>query len=569
MIKLLRHSLVLSSSLLALSGVAVLAAGTSSSSSAALAPPSYDSFEPPAKGSSYPDPIFGTMVKRLSDAMTMTDNAGRGGLTTISTEYSTASPFNADNSRLILQHNSYFGLYDGNGNYQRDLPFDVNVSTEPRWSRTDPDVLYFVSGNRLNKLAVGSGAISVLHTFTEYSSINGKGESDISQDGDHFVFAGDGRHVFVYEISSGRKSQAIDLAGHAFNNLYISPSNSVLVGFLSSGTSRYTGIEMYDRNMNFQRQVAHALGHMHLTRDTNGDEVVIWTNSGDPQPIANCQNGIVKVRLANAAQTCLLQLDWNLAVHITAGDGNGVAFVETYDPRNPFPQSSWAPYTNEILQVRLDGTETQRLVHHRSRPFDSYVYQPKATVSRDGSRLVFTSNQNLQSLRGYPNLYADTYLVNLSSSGAPTTPPTTTPGPAPTPTPTPTTPASTANFVEQDNPAVSYTGGWSQNLIAGHSGGSAYLAMDPGSRATFTFSGKGASWIGYRDEWSGIATIRVDGVIKGTVDSFSSPGQAKSTLYTIAGLSNGTHTLSIEVSGTKNAASGGSWIWIDAFAATR
>ena len=339
MIKLLRHSLVLSSSLLALSGAAVLAAGAASSSSSALAPPSYDSFEPPAKGSTYQDPTFGTTVKRLSDAMTMTDNAGRGGLTTISTEYSTASPFNADNSRLILQHNSYFGLYDGNGNYLRDLPFDVNVSTEPRWSRTDPDVLYFVSGNRLNKLAVGSGAISVLHTFTEYSSINGKGESDISQDGDHFVFAGDGRHVFVYEISSGRKSQAVDLAGHAFNNLYISPSNSVLVGFLSSGTSRYTGIEMYDRDMNFQRQVAHALGHMHLTRDTNGDEVVIWTNSGDPQPIANCQNGIVKVRLANAAQTCLLQLDWSLAVHITAGDGNGAAIVETYAPGNPFPQS--------------------------------------------------------------------------------------------------------------------------------------------------------------------------------------------------------------------------------------
>ena len=132
---------------------------------------------------------------------------------------------------------------------------------------------------------------------------------------------------------------------------------------------------------------------MHLTLDTNGEDVLIWTNSADAQPIA-CQNGIVKVRLANAQQTCLLELDWNLAVHISAPDGNGWAIVETYAPRDPLPQSStWAPYTNEILQVKLDGSETRRLVHHRSRPFDSYVYQPKVTVSRDGASSLSRSSR--------------------------------------------------------------------------------------------------------------------------------------------------------------------------------
>src|SRR5688500_3187544 len=72
-------------------------------------PPSYDTFIPPASGASYVDPVFGTSIKRLSDAMKMTDNAGRGGLTSVGTEYSTASPFNSDNSRLILVHQSYFG----------------------------------------------------------------------------------------------------------------------------------------------------------------------------------------------------------------------------------------------------------------------------------------------------------------------------------------------------------------------------------------------------------------------------------------------------------------------------
>jgi len=126
MSKLFRRSLVFSSTILALSGMGVLAASSSSSSSASLAPPDYGTFRPPQSGGTYTDPTFDTSVKRVSDAMNMTDNAGNGGLTTVSTEYSTASPFNRDNSRLILQHNSYFGLYDGNGTYLKDLPFAVN-----------------------------------------------------------------------------------------------------------------------------------------------------------------------------------------------------------------------------------------------------------------------------------------------------------------------------------------------------------------------------------------------------------------------------------------------------------
>lgn len=584
MYKSLRRSLVFSTTIFALSGIVALAASTSTS---AVAPPSYDTFVPPAKGGTYTDPAFGTSVKRLSDGMNSTDNAGSGGLTTVSTEYSTASPFNRDNSRLILQHNSYFGLYDGNGAYLKDLPFAVNVSTEPRWSRTDSNVLFYVSRNSLMRLDVNSGASSVVRTFSEYGAINGMGESDISKDGDHFVFAGDKRFVFVYEISSGSKGQVLDTAGQAFNQLYIASNNSVAIGWIAAGSSRYQGVELFDRNMNFQRQLTHAIGHMDLTVDTNGEDVLIWTNSNDAQPIA-CQNGIVKVRLANAQQTCLLQLDWSLAVHISAPDGNGWAIVETYAPSNPFPQSAWAPYTNEILQVKLDGSETRRLVHHRSRPFDSYVYQPKATVSRDGTKIAFSSNQNLQAILGYPTLYSDVYLFSVAgTTTTPATPaPTATPVPTPTPTPTapapaptatplpsptpvPVAPAPSSTLVEETNASVKYTGSWSANQQAGHSGGGARLSMDNGSTASLSFSGTGAQWVGYLDEWSGIANIRVDGKFIGTVDAYASPQQPRTILYTIRNLKKGNHTLSIEVTGTRNPRSAGSWVWVDAFNVTK
>jgi hypothetical protein len=541
------------------------------------APPSYDTFIPPAAGASYVDPVFGTTIKRVSNAMTMTDNASRGGLTSVATEYSTASPFNRDASRLILQHQSYYALYDGNGTYLRDLPFAVNASTEPRWSRHDASLLYFVSGNRLMSLNVATDATSVLHTFSEYTAISGRGESDISRDGDHFVFAGDNRYVFVYTISTGAKSPVLDTSGHAFNSLYIAPDNSVAVGWIPTGSGRFSGVELFDRNMAFQRQLTRALGHMHLASDTNGDDVLVWTNSDDPTPIASCPNGIVKVRLANAQQTCLLPLPWNLAVHITAPDVNGWAFVETYAPSNPFFASAdWGPYTNEILQVKLDGSEVRRLLHHRSRPLNSYAYQPKATVSRDGTRLAFTSNYNLPALMNYPNAYTDAYLAMVSgTSNTPSSPsasnpaPTSAPAPsAPAPAPASTLPTAGAR-VEQDHAAVIYGGSWSPNERAYHSAGSAKLAMDAGSRADFGFSGTGVSWIGYRDAWSGIANVFVDGVLKGTIDSYSAADTPQAALYSISGLANGSHVLTIQVTGTHNGASAGSWIWVDAFAVAR
>jgi len=396
---------------------------------AVLIPPDYNTFVPPGVGASYADPVFGTVIKRSSDAPNMPNNfTGSGMLAWVTTEYSTVNPFNRNGSRLILQHQGYYGLYDGNGTYLQDLPFAVNAATGPRWSRTDANVLYYVkwvsptSQNRLMRLDVSTGTSSLVHFFNEYAIISGEGESDISRDGDHLVLAGDNRYVFVYEISTDTKGPVLDTdlgcvyPGYqppCFNNLYIAPNNSVAIGWLPAGAGRFKGVELFGSDMVFQRQLTHAIGHQHLARDTNGDDLLVWNNSGDPAPPIFCPNGIVKVRLSDAHQTCLLPLDWSLAVHITASDGNGWVFVETYDPADP-PASlpAWKLYTNEILKVKLDGTgETQRLLHHRSRQTANYEYQPRATVSRDGRKLVYTSNYGLQAILGYPTWYTDVYFV--------------------------------------------------------------------------------------------------------------------------------------------------------------
>jgi hypothetical protein len=119
--------------------------------------------------------------------------------------------------------------------------------------------------------------------------------------------------------------------------------------------------------------------------------------------------------------------------------------------------------------------------------------------------------------------------------------------------------------VEENNPALIFTGRWYAKSGPDHSGGGAVLATDAGSRATITFNGTGVSWIGFRDEWSGVARVYVDEELKATVDNYLSPSQPRAIPYSVEGLSTGTHRLTIEVTGTRNESAKGSWVWLDSF----
>ncbi len=499
-------------------------------------PPDYFTALAPEAGRRYTDPTFGTTLKRVSDALVTPNLAFTGrNLIFIMNEYATMSPFNQDNSRLLLLHQSYFALYDGSGNYLRDLPLEINSRSEPRWSRSQPNLLFYLNGNQLKTYDVATNTISAVRTFAEYTTVYGGGESDISFDGDHFVFVGDSKDVFVYEISSDTKEPVLDTTGLGdFDSLHLSPDGNVLIHWYAGGEGRYRGVELYDRNMQFLRQLSPWIGHSDVTRDVSGEEVLLLVNAGNPRPPVECQNAIVKIRLSDAHSTCLISFHWSLAQHVSAPDGNGWFFVNTYSTADLDPAVEWPAYANEILQIKLDGSEVRRLTHHRSRPFDDYNFTPRVAASRDGSRLVYSSNWGLQAILGNPAGYTDVYLL--------------------------------APRVEDDDPGVYHTTcDWFPNHIGFHSAGSAVLAMQPGAHAIFSFTGTGVTWIGYRDEWSGFANVYLDGQLQATVDTFASPAQVQAELFSAAGLAAGTHALVVEVTGQRNADSGGSWVWVDAF----
>jgi hypothetical protein len=237
----------------------------------------------------------------------------------------------------------------------------------------------------------------------------------------------------------------------------------------------------------------------------------------------------------------------------TAGNSANLSFVGT--------GVTFVLYTDQwagIAAIKVDGVNKGE-VDTYSTPAKAQVQAYTVSGLTNGAHTVTitpTGRRNPSS--GGNWIWLDAFDV-LGTSAGPTTPPD-------SGTPAPTPPPTTGTFrIEQTSPAVKWNRSWSINKNPIHSGGSARLSMISGARASFTFTGTAVRWIAYKDQWSGMANVYVDGALKASVDLYGAPAAAQSVAYSVAGLPNGPHTIVVEATATKRAASGGTWVWVDAF----
>lgn len=121
---------------------------------------------------------------------------------------------------------------------------------------------------------------------------------------------------------------------------------------------------------------------------------------------------------------------------------------------------------------------------------------------------------------------------------------------------------------EENAPSVAYTGSWEVQRRGDLSGGSLVESLNPNGTATMIFNGTGATWIGYRAAWGGIAKVYVDGVFRATVDTYSPVDQVRSVVYAVRGLPSGPHTFTIKVTGTWGSSGCCAWVALDGFDVT-
>jgi alpha-L-fucosidase 2 len=120
--------------------------------------------------------------------------------------------------------------------------------------------------------------------------------------------------------------------------------------------------------------------------------------------------------------------------------------------------------------------------------------------------------------------------------------------------------------VDDADPSIAYNGSWTAE--AGNSGllnGTQHYTNTTNNYVQFTFTGTQISWLGSKWTSRGIADVYLDGAKVATVDQYSTANVRQQVLYVNTGLANGTHTIKIVNTGTKNAGSSEAKIDVDAF----
>jgi len=118
---------------------------------------------------------------------------------------------------------------------------------------------------------------------------------------------------------------------------------------------------------------------------------------------------------------------------------------------------------------------------------------------------------------------------------------------------------------EETAPSVTLSAGWTENSSRSWSAATAAVSTIAGAQATFTFTGPSVNWIGGRGPWGGIAQVFLDGVFVSQVDAYSRTEEIRVPMFTLNGLTNASHTLTIQVTGLSNAAATSTYIVVDAF----
>jgi bacillopeptidase F len=103
-------------------------------------------------------------------------------------------------------------------------------------------------------------------------------------------------------------------------------------------------------------------------------------------------------------------------------------------------------------------------------------------------------------------------------------------------------------------------------ISASAASGGKYTNTDLKSTATFVFRGTGVDWYTNTGPDQGKAEIRVDGVLKATVDNYAS-SRHYNIRRSVRSLSDAVHTLQIVVLGTKRSASSARFVAVDRYIA--
>ena len=331
------------------------------------------------------DPQFGTTIRRVTAV------AASGANPAIVPLYSTVSAWNADESRLILYHVGVgHELYDGH-NYQFIRTLDISPADVEQvyWHASDPDVLFYVSGNQLIRYHVGSGLRDTVHTFSFCPGPASGGSDPMMTSWDSkLIGLRCGNQLFTYRMDTDTVAGVITSALDA-------PQAS------ASGTLAYTGGYVLDSGLHFLRRLdlANPYDHADLGRLASGRDTYN-TVAFDRGPAGSGLGSLVTFDLSDGSS------------RVVVGPTTGYPYPPsgTHVSAMAYRQPGWVFLSivgdpagqrvldNELVLADTNGATVCRVAHHRSyggnntRLANSYWAEPHVVASPSGTRALFASD---------------------------------------------------------------------------------------------------------------------------------------------------------------------------------
>jgi len=395
---------------------------------AVLPPPStgiyaYNTFKPgatgfPAVGGSYVDPVFGGVVRRLTDTTGAWNDdqiyahhwANANG-----TYAFFRNPAKGFSNQNVVEVASGKVVYV-------DQPDGIGAH-ENYWDAIDPDKYYYFSGPNLVRRNLSSQTNTTVKTFPGTLQTVGGSLNIQSRDGRYFtVRYNDTNKVWDSQTDTIYSGAVPMLKSTGW--VTITPDAKYIV--VAAGTSATPNTEHYSYPIN------------HTTKSIGSTPTQFWGLCGDHGSVAsasngrnyfitfNCHSGVpgvyrVDISLNQAGRTAdqqmaanelLVPISWNDSGHmstVSKGPLSDWVFVSIESVDDDFNQAigTWRAFRQEILAVNVVTLEVRRLAHHRSRKLTSnYQAQPRVSSSWDGSLVMWASNFNVSSPNGYADLYA-------------------------------------------------------------------------------------------------------------------------------------------------------------------
>ncbi|MCM5680337.1 InlB B-repeat-containing protein [Schlegelella sp. S2-27] len=343
----------------------------------------------PVKGRAFADPTYRTCIVRV------TDHAAEAPSGFARNDYSRRQAFNADASKLLVYAlDGHWHLYDANSYAHVRQLNGPAADAEPQWHPTDPNLLYYLPTNGgmvVNELNVSTNTSRVVGNFagrlpwSNVARLWTKSEGSPSADARYWAFMAETSSfaplgIVVWDRVTDTIVSTLNNSDRPDHLSMSASGNYVVVSWLNR-------VVAYDRNLRNPRTIQGSSEHSDIALDGNGDDLYV---SVDYQ---SNEGMVFMINLRTGTRTDLFPT--YLAGTATAMHFSGKAFkkpgwvlVSTY--ANYGGALQWLH--RKIFAVQLAANPKIYQLAHTHVVDNGYWTEPQASVSRDFTKILFTSN---------------------------------------------------------------------------------------------------------------------------------------------------------------------------------